>query len=110
MRLRRCGQWVYRLRMSAGNEYLDDADEHHKNEATDKQVGGRHEGESGFTQTPKVEESEQEQYREAEKERITLQQRKRGDKRTDPSRDANRYVQCIIDHQRRGGKKTGVGT
>src|SRR5580692_10966854 len=98
MRVRRWWQRIYRLRMAAGNERLDDSDDQHENEAADKQVGRRHKGQAGFAQTSKVKEGEQQQYGEAKKKRVRLQWWQRGGQRADPSRDANRYIQRVVDH------------
>jgi hypothetical protein len=74
-----------------------------------KKVGGDEEGRSGVLYPAHIDQGEDEQDGEAEGEGVGFEPGKGRDQRTHTSRDADRRIENVVDHQRGGGQQAGIG-
>ena len=89
--------------MAPGGENPHRSDNDHNQQRTDEKVGGNEEGGAGVLYPPHVDEGENEEDGKAERERVGLKRGKGGNQSSHPSRDADRRVEDVVDHQRRSG-------
>jgi hypothetical protein len=88
---------------------LSDPNGKNQQKGSDVDIGRQRENASRIGRAAKIDKRDQQQDPEAERERVGVQRRNRGDQRADAGRDADCNIEHVVDHQRRSGEQAGVG-
>ena len=94
----------HRLRMAGRDIHQPPGDQ--AEEAGEKSVGRQREQQPGLAGAAQIGQRHQGEDAEAQLQRPRMQRRHRRGERADAGRDADRDVQHIVDHQRRGGEQS----